>query len=132
MPTLQLHLFPAAPPALQAELAASLTALTQRVLGKRPEVTAVLVRPLVAGWFIGGAPINEPTALLEIDITAGTNTAQQKAEFVNAAHEELRRRLGGLAAASYVIVRELAATDWGYGGHTQRARLLAREAALSA
>lgn len=34
-----------------------------------------------------------------------------------------------LAEASYVIVRELPATDWGYGGQTQKARQLARAAA---
>ena len=132
MPTLQLRLTPPANAQLQAELAGVLTALTARVLGKRPEVTAVLIQPLASGWFIGGAPADRPTALLEIDITAGTNTGEQKAQFVRSAHEALRRHLGELAPASYVIVRELAATDWGYDGQTQRARLLAREAALSA
>lgn len=29
------------------------------------------------------------------------------------------------ASASYVVVRELPATDWGYGGQTQAARKLA-------
>jgi 4-oxalocrotonate tautomerase len=38
---------------------------------------------------------------------------------------ELQRQLGAgrpLAEASYVTVRELPATDWGYGGLTQAAR----------
>jgi 4-oxalocrotonate tautomerase len=63
--------------------------------------------------------------MLEINITAGTNTAQQKAAFVAAAFAELQRQLGsgtGLAEASYVIVRELPASDWGYAGQTQLAR----------
>jgi 4-oxalocrotonate tautomerase len=126
MPTLQLHLAPTQSPEREAALAASLTDLAARVLGKRPEVTAVLVQS-VPRWFIGGRGVDLPTALLEIDITAGTNTAQQKADFVEAAHEALRLQLGPLAPASYVIVRELPAGDWGYGGQTQRARQLARE-----
>ncbi len=79
----------------------------------------------VARWHIGGAVPAQPTALLEISITAGTNTAEEKAAFIDAAFAELQRQLGGgkpLAAASYVIVRELPATDWGYGGLTQAAR----------
>jgi 4-oxalocrotonate tautomerase len=96
------------------------------VLGKRPEVTAVLIDDLpVARWHIGGQAATETTALLQIDITAGTNTEAEKAAFVAQAFAELQRQLGAgkpLAQASYVTVRELPATDWGYGGHTQAAR----------
>ncbi|WP_422845065.1 tautomerase family protein [Acidovorax sp. M2(2025)] len=50
---------------------------------------------------------------------------------MQAAFAELRQQLAGdgpLAEASYVIVRELPAGDWGYGGRTQQAR----KAALAA
>ena len=86
----------------------------------------MLVEPLPAGhWFVGGQPAARPTALLAIDITAGTNTAAQKARFVEAAFAELQRQLGTpseLETASYVQVRELAAGDWGFGGITQATR----------
>ena len=81
-----------------------------------------------ARWHIGGAPAVQPTALLEISITQGTNTQEEKAAFIQAAFAELQRQLAGdgtLAAASYVVVRELPASDWGYGGRTQQARKLA-------
>lgn len=129
MPTLQLRLSPTPSIDRSAGLAAALTRLTAEILGKRAEVTAVLVQPLDSGWFIGAAAVTEPTALLEIDITAGTNTAAQKAEYIRAVHDELSRQLGALAAASYVIVRELPAGDWGYGGQTQLARQRARQRA---
>lgn len=71
-------------------------------------------------------PHNAPTTLLEINITQGTNTTQEKATFIHAVFTELQRQLGDHAApleeASYVIVREVAASDWGYGGQTQLAR----------
>lgn len=76
-------------------------------------------------WYVGGDEVRRPTALLEISITAGTNTAEEKAAFVSAAFAELQRQLGEdglLEEASYVVVRELPATDWGYGGRTQQAR----------
>ncbi len=107
-------------------LAKALTRLTALHLRKRPEVTAVMIDELPAGqWHIGGEPVQSPTAYLEISITQGTNTSVQKAAFIEAASAELQQQVGNgapLAPASYVIVREVPATDWGYGGQTQESR----------
>jgi 4-oxalocrotonate tautomerase len=128
MPALQLKIAPLQNPERYATLAAALTRITADALGKRAEVTAVLIDDLPAArWHIGGASVQRPTALLEINITQGTNTPEQKADFVCAAFAELKRQLGGgtgLHEASYVIVREVPATDWGFGGITQQARKL--------
>ena len=136
MPTLQLNIASEVPQAVCAALAAELTTLTAELLGKRPDVTAVMVQPLPAAhWFIGGQAVSQATAWLEISITSGTNTAAQKAAFVQAAHAAMQRHLGTgqtWAEASYVIVRELPASDWGYGGQTQAARQRARELAVQA
>ncbi|WP_341922161.1 tautomerase family protein [Polaromonas sp. YR568] len=133
MPTLLLKVAPLQTPARCRQLAQALTTLTAQLLGKRREVTAVLIESLPAGsWYVGGDAVRRPTALLEISITAGTNTAEEKAAFVSAAFAELQRQLGeggALEEASYVVVRELPATDWGYGGQTQKARQVARLAA---
>lgn len=132
MPTLNLHTNVPLDPTRQTQLAKALTTMTAEVLGKRHEVTAVLVHTVPAAqWFIGGVSSTQPTAMLQIDITAGTNTAEQKAAFIVAVWAQLEHQLGAgrpLAAASYVIVRELAATDWGYSGLTQQARQQQRQA----
>ncbi|WP_298212972.1 tautomerase family protein [Acidovorax sp.] len=129
MPTLVLKLAPLQNPERYRSLAHALTELTVSLLGKRREVTAVVIDDLPAArWHIGDTPAEQPTALLEISITQGTNTPAEKAAFIEAAYAELRRQLatdGALAVASYVVVRELPATDWGYGGRTQQARKLA-------
>ena len=129
MPTLVLKLAPLQNPERYRQLASALTDLTVDLLGKRREVTAVVIDDLPAArWHIGGAPIAQPTALLEISITEGTNTREEKAAFIQAAFAELQRQLAGdgaLATASYVVVRELPASDWGDGGRTQQARKLA-------
>jgi 4-oxalocrotonate tautomerase len=126
MPTLNLKLSPPVDAARMQSLASALTTLTHEVLGKRREVTAVLIESLpVTQWFIGAEPAKKPTALLTIEVTAGTNTGEQKARFVVDAFAELQRQLGGqggLETASYVQVRELPANDWGYGGVTQERR----------
>jgi len=110
-------------------LADGLTRLAHDLLDKRREVTAVLIEDWPAArWYVGGSVIQRATALLEIDITQGTNTAEEKAAFVKAAHDYLQRELAlgdRLEQASYVIVRELPASDWGYGGRTQEARCAA-------
>jgi len=136
MPTLTLKI--TAPPHRERDqaLATALTGITAATLGKRAEVTAVLIEDLPAArWFIGARAVQRPTALLEISVTAGTNTMAQKAAFVEAAFDELQRQLapgGTLEEASYVIVREVPATDWGYGGRTQQTRALAARRLASA
>jgi 4-oxalocrotonate tautomerase len=131
MPTLHLKIAPLQNPERYPRLARALTALTAELLGKRPAVTAVFIDNLPAAqWYVGGQDVQRPTAMLEISITQGTNTPAEKSAFIAAAFDELRNQLaagGMLEEASYVIVRELPATDWGYGGQTQRARQVARE-----
>lgn len=126
MPTLSVKLAPWPSEPVQRRLAGVLTAITAEILGKRAEVTAVVFEPVPASqWWIGGEPARQATAMLEIRITAGTNTVEQKARFIAAADAALQRHLapdGALAEASYVVVHELPATDWGYDGLTQRER----------
>jgi 4-oxalocrotonate tautomerase len=123
MPTLQLKITPPQPAERLSLLARRLTDLSTQILGKRREVTAVVIEELWPGrWFIGGRNVPEASALLEIRVTQGTNSAQEKEAFVAAAYEELLQQLGPLHEASYVIVQEVAAADWGYGGRTQAQR----------
>src|SRR6059058_965037 len=123
MPTLQLKITPPQPAERLQVLARRLTDLTADVLGKRRELTAVVIEELWPGrWFIGGRTAGQATALLEIRITAGTNSPEEKETFVQAAYEELWQQLGPLAEASYVVVQEVAASDWGYSGRTQAQR----------
>jgi 4-oxalocrotonate tautomerase len=133
VPTLQLKVSPPPAPATQATLAAALTRLTAQALGKRAEVTAVIVEGLPSAvWHVGGAVASQATALLEISITEGTCGAEQKAAFIEGAHALLREALGpggDYAEASYVIVREWPATNWGFGGRTQAARQAAARSA---
>jgi 4-oxalocrotonate tautomerase len=127
MPTLRLQISPLQNPERYAALGAALTRITAQVLHKRPEVTVVTIDDLPAArYLVGGRDAQQPMACLEISVTAGTNTADEKSQFIRQVHAELHRQLSVgtvlLHEASYVIVRELPATDWGYGGYTQAHR----------
>jgi 4-oxalocrotonate tautomerase len=136
MPILTLKVAPLQNPERYSALAKSLTTLTEVVLKKRAAVTAVTIEDMPAArWHVGGEAVDDPTAHLEISITSGTNTAEQKAEFITQAYALLCEQLNAgqpLHLASYIIVREVASTDWGFDGVTQAARLIARERELDA
>jgi 4-oxalocrotonate tautomerase len=134
MPTLTVKLAPLPSEPVQRRLAEALTAVTVDTLGKREAVTAIVFEAVPATqWWIGGRRVQKATAMLEIRITAGTNTADQKARFIEAADAVLQRHLAPHAAleeASYIVVQELPGTDWGYDGLTQRVRQLERVPSL--
>lgn len=109
-------------------------ALSSSILRKQADLTSVLIEPTPRAalgetgpgtglWTVGA--ITPPVAAhLEISVTAGTNTPAEKAAFIAAAAEMLRRALGeGLSPATYVVVREIGGDCWGYDGRSQAARL---------
>jgi 4-oxalocrotonate tautomerase len=119
MPFARLTLVPAMPPETMQRLATSLTKLIARDLGKRHDLTSVLIEtPGMFQWTIGASE-SKCAAHLEVCVTAGTNSADEKQSFIGSAMLLLRQELPDLAVATYIIVKELAADDWGYDGRTQ-------------
>lgn len=103
-------------------LATELTGLIAHDLGKRQELTSILVETSgIFHWAIG-AEGRLTAAHLEVCVTAGTNSEQEKRAFIANAMTILRTVLPGLNPATYVVIRELLATDWGYDGRTQADR----------
>lgn len=127
MPYIDLRIHPAPDAEQAAALARGVTDVMAHVAGKRREVTAVRVgADDTALWTIGGAPCRSTTAYVDVKITAGTNNREEKAELVRQLHKLLTEIFGELAEASYVVVHELPADNWGYAGRTQAARAAAR------
>ena len=106
------------------------TRLMHEVMGKRGDVTSVRVEE-VSGqrWAIGGALVGEgglAAAHMDIKVTAGTNTAEEKATMVAAGYRLMQQVFGAIHEACYVIIHELPADAWGFGEQTQAARAAAR------
>lgn len=128
MPFLRITLGHPVPNSARQQLGRRATDLIVDLLGKRREVTAVLVECAGdAAWLIGGEILTADAtgatpAHCEIAITAGTNTPAEKARMIAAMHALFAETLGGVPEASYVVIRELPAENWGYAGRTQAAR----------
>lgn len=114
---------PALSPEHTQHLQQRITTLMADVLGKKAELTSVLVEQVpVAGWSIGARPVGV-AAHLDAKVTAGTNTVDQKARFIADAHALLKEVVGSeLPLATYVVVDELPADAWGYAGLSQQHR----------
>jgi 4-oxalocrotonate tautomerase len=106
-----------------SSLQSEMTELMALVLGKRADLTSVLVeQPAAAGWAIGGTPV-PVAAHVDATITAGTNSPEQKASFIDETMRLLRRVVGTeLHPATYVVVTEVPGNSWGYDGRTQDSR----------
>lgn len=120
------YVTPAAKPDLREAIAALSARLGAEMLGKDPHVTAVLVEPADPGaWFVAGRhPVEDGLAAFWMDmkITAGTNTKDETARFVQAAFRGMAELLGPLHEESYVLVHAVDGHAYGYGGRTQEAR----------
>lgn len=126
MPYLNLKLSDGVTPSAAERVALGLTGLTAEYLGKRRELTSVLVESVPrAQWYVGGEAAEAGGAVtfyLEVKITRGTNTKDEKARYLRAVFDTLTTLLGNVHPTSYIVLHEVPADAWGYAGHTQEYR----------
>lgn len=111
----------AAPRTIQ-HLQQETTRLMQSILHKEAALTVVSVTQLPAGAFSANGQAVAAAASMQALITAGTNSAADKAAFIFAAKTLLTATFGPSAAPIYIALHELPAASWGYDGQTQAAR----------
>jgi len=118
----------------KAAIAAEVTRLSSTILGKPAEVTAiVLQRVEPEDWFAGGRSLTEANLAsfwLDIHVTEGTNTKDEKAKFLAETFKTMTRLLGPLHEESYVHVHEVRGDAYGFGGLTQERRYIAGKLAV--
>lgn len=106
------------------------TRLMHELMGKRVDVTSVRIEQVPGdSWGIGGSRVVEAgpaAAHMDIKITAGTNTAEEKAAMVAAGYRLMQDVLESVNEACYVIIHELPADAWGFAGQTQASRAAGR------
>jgi 4-oxalocrotonate tautomerase len=125
MITLQ-YATPEAKPGLSQTIVSAVTALSADILHKDKRVTAVVVEEIDPGqWFISEKSLLEHKLAafwLDIRVTDGTNTREEKAAFIAAAFARMEELIGPLHTESYVHVDDARGDAYGYGGLTQNAR----------
>lgn len=113
---------------LRAGIAATLSAITARVLRKKPDLTAVVVERVDSrGWFVGGPSLEEQhkaSFFLDVRVVDGTNLKDEKAEYLREVFAAMESLLGPLHPESYIHVHEVPADAYGYGGLTQELRYI--------
>lgn len=96
---------------------------TTNILNKKADVTSVLVEFVSQkSWSIGGK--NSTTFYLDIKITKGTNTKEQKANYIKKTYKDFYGLLGEITPASYIVIDEIEADSWGFEGLTQEYRYI--------
>ena len=122
-------------PSLKADIAAAVSELSSGILHKDPKVTAIIVQGVdAADWFAGGRSLAEQklaSVWLDIHITDGTNTKDEKAEFIAATFKRFGELLGPLHTESYIHVHEVRGDAYGFGGLTQEQRYIAGKLAVA-
>jgi len=117
----------------KAAIAAEVARLSTTILRKDPKVTAVIVSRVPSDdWFCGGRSLTQEwlaSFWLDIHVTDGTNTKDEKAAFVAAAFQSMEKLLGPLHEESYVHVHDVRGDAYGYGGLTQERRYIAAQLA---
>ncbi|WGD28353.1 tautomerase family protein [Ancylobacter sp. WKF20] len=129
MPMIQISFAAAGRPGLESQIAALAAELAADHLGKDPALTAVSVVAVPpAHWFAGGQSLAAQGVAgfwLDIRVTEGTNTKDEKAAFIAATFAAMAALIGPLHPESYVHVVEARADAYGYAGLTQERRYIA-------
>jgi 4-oxalocrotonate tautomerase len=116
-------------PSLKSEIAAAVSELTAITLRKDPKVTAIIVKSAdAADWFAGGKSLAEQKLAsywLDIHVSEGTNTKDEKAAYLAAMFARMGELLGPLHEETYLHVDEVKGDAYGYGGLSQERRYIA-------
>jgi 4-oxalocrotonate tautomerase len=113
------------PQQMQA-LFSHLTDMMAKIMKKSREVTVVSIDVTDRQhWSVAGRGLthaDRPAAFVDIKITAGTNSSEEKAAMIAGTTAVLKEIIGKIQMASYVVIHEIAADSCGYDGMTQASR----------
>ncbi|MCI1983834.1 MAG: tautomerase family protein [Bifidobacteriaceae bacterium] len=110
------------------EIAHLLTRLAVDTLHKSENAVAIDLRFTdPENWFVGGKSLSErqeSSFFIEIKLTDGTNSRDEKALFIRQAFKGMAMILGKISDTSYIVAHDVSSDSWGYGGKTQEYRYI--------
>ena len=122
--------------ASKATIAAEVNRLSAKFLSNDPKITAVIVQRVEPeDWFAGGKSLADAglaSVWLDIHVTEGNKTKDEKARFIAETFKAMGQLLGPLHNESYIHVHEVRGDAYGFGGLTQDRRYIAGKLGLPA
>ena len=113
---------------LSAAIAAEIGMATATHLRKDPTITAIAFSQIEPQhWFVGGKSLSEAgknSFWLDIKVVDGTNTKLEMEAYLGAVFAAFGRLLGEVHEESYVLIHEVPAAAYGYGGRSQECRFI--------
>jgi len=129
MPILNVKVSRPASAQLTAEISEMLLELTTRILRKKRELTSIAIDYVAPEhWVVGGATLaaqGKSSFYFDIKVVDGTNTKDEKAQYIAESFAAFNKLLGDLHPESYIHVQDVRAEAYGFGGLTQEYRYIA-------
>ena len=128
MPILNVKISQPASASLTHAVSETLLELTTRILRKKRELTAIAIDYIPPEhWIVGGRSLAEQgknSFYFDIKVVDGTNTKDEKAQYIAEAFAALSQLLGNVHEESYIHVQDVRAEAYGFGGLTQEYRYI--------
>lgn len=132
MPILNVRISQPASPALTQAISETLLELTTRILRKKRELTAITLSHVPPEqWVVGGSTLaaqGKNSFYFDIKVVDGTNTKDEKAQYIAECFAAFSQLLAPLHEESYIHVQDVRAEAYGFGGLTQEYRYIKAKA----
>jgi 4-oxalocrotonate tautomerase len=126
MPILNVKVSRPASAELTREISEMLLERTVRILHKKRELTAIAIDYVPPEhWVVGGATLaaqGKESFYFDIKVVDGTNTKDEKAQYIRECFDGFAALLKPLHEESYIHVQDVREQAYGYGGLTQEYR----------
>lgn len=128
MPILNVKVSQPASAGLTEAISETLLSLTTRILHKKRELTSIAIDFVPPqNWVVGGATLaaqGKNSFYFDIKVVDGTNTKDEKAEYIAECFAAFEQLLSPLHPESYIHVQDVRAEAYGFGGLTQEYRYI--------
>jgi 4-oxalocrotonate tautomerase len=128
MPILNVKVSQPASSQLTASISELLLERTVRILRKKRELTAIAIDYISPEhWVVGGSTLasqGKNSFYFDIKVVDGTNTKDEKAQYIAECFAGLSALLDPLHEESYIYVHDVRAEAYGFGGLTQEYRYI--------
>jgi 4-oxalocrotonate tautomerase len=126
MPILNVKVSASRSPALTTAITEMLLERTTRILGKKRDLTAIVIDYVHPDdWIVGGQSLSaqgKNSFYFDIKVVDETNTKSEKAQYIEEVFAGFRTLLGELHPESYIYIQDVRPTAYGFGGKTQEFR----------